>query len=136
MAKSNSGGFGIGTIIFCIIMWNVFTGDDDNSDEAELAVEVQQQPEAEIVIESQPPTVADKLKEATDKMREGVQEAVEVDKEEIQTIKENMDQPEPVEDVITEDVNEKQEIITQDPESDEVKSIDESEDIPSTFKKL
>jgi len=136
MSKSDSGGFGIGTIIFCIIMWNVISGDDDVSDEAELAVEIQQQPEAEIVIESQPPTVADKLKEATDKMREGVQEAVEIAKEEIQTIKENMDQPEPAEVVITEDAIEKQETISQDPESDEIKSIDESQDIPSTFKKL
>lgn len=134
MSSSDSGGFGIGTIIFLIIMWNVFAGDDDNSDEAELAVEVQQQPEVEIVIESQQPTVADKLKEATDKMREGLKEAVEVAKEEIQTIKENMDQPEP--EVVVEDEDENQEIIMQDPESDEMKNVDESEDIPTTFKKL
>jgi hypothetical protein len=42
MSDSSSGGIGIGTIIFCIIIYNVFFGDDDkNKDVKEIDVKTQ-----------------------------------------------------------------------------------------------
>lgn len=129
MARSGEGGIGIGTIIFCVIMFNVIMDDDDSAEKAEISVEVQQ-PQAEVVIERQQPTVPDDLKQAADKIKEGLQDAVEIAKDEVQNIKETLEQDKK-EETISEDVSE-----TPEEKSEGLKLENESLDIPSTFKKL
>ena len=112
MASNGSGGFELGTIIFCIIMWNICISDnDDNLNKAEIEVEVKNQ------------STVEKIQESASKITQEAKQAIRIIttdiKESVNDIKDN--------DIKDNDTNDRETII-EEPNNNEIPEPDIKKD--------